>query len=60
MWDFTVKDKQQVENIYLHFLSLLPNMDAKILYNRILTGYCYGEDGLWLKTVEDWEKVLLD
>ena len=58
MWDFTEDDKRRVEKIYHHFIPLLPNIDKKLLYDRILSGYCYGENGLWLKTIEDWEFVL--
>jgi hypothetical protein len=59
MWNFTEKDKQQVETIYNHFLPLFSNLEPKALYDRILSGYCYGENGIWLKTIEDWEKVLM-
>ena len=45
MWDFTDDDKRRVEEIYQHFLPLLPNIDKKLLYDRILCGYCYGENG---------------
>ena len=58
MWDFTEDDKRRVEKIYHHFIPLLPNIDKKLLYDRILSGYCFGENGLWLETIEDWEIVL--
>ena len=45
MWDFTEDDKRRVEEIYQHFLPLYPNIDKKLLYDRILSGYCYGENG---------------
>ena len=57
MWDFTEDDKRRVEEIYQHFLPLYPNIDKKLLYDRILSGYCYVENGLWLETIEDWEIV---
>ena len=59
MWDFTENDRQQVETIYQHFLPLLPNVDSKILYEKIISTYCYGENGIWPRTVEEWESILL-
>ena len=59
MWDFTEENKKEIEEIYQHFLPLLPNADPEKLYDRIFCGYCWGENGKWLLDIEDWERVLL-
>ncbi len=57
MWDFTEKDKAQIEAIYKHFLPLITSVTKEQLYDRIYGGYCYGEGGLRIVTIEEWEKV---
>lgn len=57
MWDFTEKDKAQINTIYNHFLPLILEVSKEQLYNRIYGGYCYGEGGFRIMTIEDWKKV---
>lgn len=57
MWDFTEKDRTQIESIYEHFIPLITNVTKEQLYDRIYGGYCYGEGGFRILTIEDWEKV---
>ena len=57
MWDYTEKDDINIEGIYMWFLPKFPNIDKELLYKRIFTGYCWGEGGFRLTTIESWEEV---
>ena len=57
MWEFTKKDKEAINALYQHFLPVFPNVDPKCLYDRIFVGYCWGEGGLRILEIENWERV---
>lgn len=57
MWECTEKDEINIEGIYMWFLPKFPNIDKDLLHRRIVKGYCWGEGGLRLISIEDWEKV---
>jgi hypothetical protein len=57
MWEYTEKDDINIEGIYMWFLPKFPNIDKELLHKRIVTGYCWGEGGFRLTTIESWEEV---
>ncbi len=57
MWDFTEEDRTKIEAIYQQFRPLIPEVPEKKLYDRIYSGYCWGEGGFRLIFIEDWERV---
>ena len=57
MWDFTREDKDRIAKLYSFFLEDTPEEYRPYLYDRIFSGYCWGEGGLRITTIEDWEDV---
>lgn len=57
MWNFTEKNKLEIKEIYEYFLPKFPEIDKKVLYDRIFRGYCWGEGGCPACTIEAWNKV---
>lgn len=53
----TKKDKDQIESIYQYYLKQFPNIQKETLHDRIFCGYCWGEGGLRIVNIEDWERV---
>lgn len=47
----------EIDTIFQHFKGRFPNIKNKDLYDRIYGGYCWGEGGLWITTIELWEKA---
>ena len=47
----------EIDAIFQHFKGRFPNVSDKDLYDRIYSGYCWGEGGLWIITIEFWEKA---
>lgn len=57
MWELTEEAKKEIEALYLHFFPLITEASNEELYDRIYCGYCYGEGGWPLWTVEEWNRV---
>lgn len=58
MWNsLSEDDKKTIKSIYNHFLPEFPNVDKEILYDRIFCGYCWGEGGSRIMSIEDWTDV---
>lgn len=56
MWEFTKINEKEVNNLYNYFLPKFPTISPKCLFERILSGYCYGEGGkIWLMNIKEWE-----
>lgn len=51
------KALDEIDTIFQHFKGRFPNIKNKDLYDRIYDGYCWGEGGLWITTIELWEKA---
>lgn len=57
MWDLSEAAKKEIEELYQHFLPLIKDVSEEELYSRIYTGYCFGEGGFPLFTIQAWESV---
>lgn len=56
-YSLTKEQKQKIEVIYQHFLPEFPNIKKEVLYDRIFCGYCWGEGGLPIIDIDDWNSV---
>lgn len=58
MFDFTEKNRNEIEMIAKHFAIVFPDIPYEKLYNRIFSGYCWGEGGFPIINIKAWEIVL--
>lgn len=58
MWtSLTSEQKKEIATIVKYFQPKFPDIEYNILYERVDGGYCYGEGGIHLRTIEDWNRV---
>ena len=58
MWkSLTKKDKECINELVDYFKGRFPRVSEDVLYNRIYSGYCWGEGGSRILTKEDWDEV---
>lgn len=58
MWQaLTADDIQRIQEILDYFKQKYPDIPSDKLYDRIYNGYCWGEGGLRIISIEDWEQV---
>ena len=56
-YSLTKEQKQVINDIYQYFLSKFPEIDKEVLYDRIFSGFCWGEGQLPIISIEDWNSV---
>lgn len=58
MWEaLTEKDLKEIECIYTFFSGKFPDVSEEELKSRIYNGYCWGEGGIPIISIEDWNDV---
>lgn len=50
-------DKQTINIITIYYSNVYPDIPYTILYERIYCGYCWGEGGSRIISIEDWYEV---
>lgn len=54
----TQKDLNIIDSIFQHFKGQFPNVNDKDLYDRIYSGYCWGEGKVaFLTNIRVWDNI---
>lgn len=58
MWNsLTEKDKNSIEEICKYFIPKFPDVEKKVIKERIFNGYCWGEGSSHITSIEGWSAV---
>ena len=59
MWNsLTESDRNTIKEISNYFIPKFPEIEPEVIRNRIFNGYCWGEGGSHIVSIEDWNSIL--